>query len=204
MSNHRGQPGGVKESSRPSRFPLANASLNFSGPSVWGTLSSLLLEGIQHLERASHESGMAPWLDKLALCPSSQDIFGCLLAFLKTPKIHESRPKVLVLSYEREDLLVLALTSANVPRRGSRKFNCLFAKVLCKGGLLTGSWSDESCVFTGSAHAECLQTKVGRVSPQNTPLQKQPPASRHQLVGVLKLSGQVACHFQPDFRECLE
>ena len=29
--------------------------------------------------------------------------------------------KVLVWSYEREDLLVLALTSAKVPRRGSRK-----------------------------------------------------------------------------------
>ena len=31
------------------------------------------------------------------------------------------------------------------------------------------------------------------MSPQNTPLQKQPPASRHQLVGVLKLSGQAEC-----------
>ena len=46
--------------------------------------------------------------------------------------------------------------------KGVAKVNVLFAKVLCKGGLLTGSWSDESCVFTGSARAECLQTKVGR------------------------------------------
>ena len=57
--------------------------------------------------------------------------------------------KVLVLSYEGEDLLVLALTFAKVPRRGSRKFCFVSAKVLC--GLLTGSWSDELCVFTGSA-----------------------------------------------------
>ena len=35
-------------------------------------------------------------------------------------------------------------------------------------------------------------------------LQKQPPASKHQLAGVLKLSGQVECDFQPVFRECLE
>ena len=27
--------------------------------------------------------------------------------------------------------------------------------------MLPGSWSDESCVFAGSARAECLQTKVG-------------------------------------------
>ena len=50
--------------------------------------------------------------------------------------------QVLVSSYEGEDLLVLALASP---------------KVLCKGGLLTGSWSDEPCVFSGRLKlvAEC-------------------------------------------------
>ena len=56
--------------------------------------------------------------------------------------------KVVVFSYEGEDLLVLALTFAKVPRRGSRKL-FFSAKVFC--GLQTGSWSDEPCVFTGSA-----------------------------------------------------
>ena len=114
--------------------------------------------------------------------------------------------KVLVLSYEGEDLLVLALTSAKVPQRGSRKV--IFAKVLCKGGLLTGSWSDELCVFTSSAaRMPADQSWPGNAQPEgrrkNTPLQKQPPASRNRLVGVLKLSGQVECNFQPDIRECL-
>ena len=57
--------------------------------------------------------------------------------------------KVVVVSYKGDDLLVLALTFAKVPRRGSRKLFVFSAKVLC--GLLTGSWSDEPCVSTGSA-----------------------------------------------------
>ena len=123
--------------------------------------------------------------------------------------IHESRPKVLVLSYEGEDLLVLALTSAKVPRRGSRKLIFHSRKFLCKGaGLLTGRWSDEPCVFTGSAgRMPGDQSWPGNAQPEghrkNTPLQKQPPASRNRLVGVLKLAGPVECNFQLDFRECL-
>ena len=60
--------------------------------------------------------------------------------------------KVLALRYEGEYLFVLVLTSAKVPRRGSRK---LFF-VLCKGGLLAGRWHELA------VHAECAQTKVGR------------------------------------------
>ena len=61
-------------------------------------------------------------------------------------------------------------------------------------------------VYLTAVHAQnaCRLKLVGECAPQNTPLQKQPPASKHQLVGVLKLLGQVECNFQPDFRECLE
>ena len=74
--------------------------------------------------------------------------------------------------------------------------------------MLTGSWSDEPCVFTGSAgRMPADQSWPGNAQPEgrrkNTPLQKQPPASRNRLVGVLKLSGHVECNFQPDFRDCL-
>ena len=73
------------------------------------------------------------------------------------------------------------------------------------GGLLTGSWSDESCLPTGSAYAECQQITVGRgtrglsvaaeyAAAKATPSQHT-PACR---------SFQVECNFQPDFRECLE
>ena len=115
--------------------------------------------------------------------------------------------KVLVLSYEGEDLLALALSESSA--KGVAKVIFLFAKVLCKcAGLLTGSWSDEPCVFTGSAgRMPADQSWPGNAQPEgrrkNTPLQKQPPASRNRLVGVLKLLGQVECNFQPDFRECL-
>ena len=54
-------------------------------------------------------------------------------------------------------------------------------------------------VYSPAVRAECPQTKVG----QGMRLQKQPPASRNRLVGALKLSGQVECNFQPEFRECL-
>ena len=92
--------------------------------------------------------------------------------------------------------------------KGVAKVNFLFAKVLCRGGLLTGSWSDEPCVFSGSAaRMPADQSWPGNAQPEgrrkNAPLQKQPPASRNRLVGVLKLSGQVECNFQPDIRECL-
>ena len=57
--------------------------------------------------------------------------------------------KVVVVSYEGDDLLVLGLTFES-SAKGVAKVNVFFsAKVLC--GLLTGSWSDEPCVSTGSA-----------------------------------------------------
>ena len=66
--------------------------------------------------------------------------------------------RVLVLSYEGEYLLVLALTSAKVPRRGSRKL--LFsAKVLCKGEQEAGVMNH---VYLPAVRAECPQTTVGR------------------------------------------
>ena len=94
--------------------------------------------------------------------------------------------KVLVLSYEREDLLVSASTSAKVPRRGFAKVHISFsAKVLCNGGLLTGSWSEEPCVFAGSARR---MTKVGRsMRSLRVAARIRRCKSRSQLLGVLKL-----------------
>ena len=87
--------------------------------------------------------------------------------------------KVLVLRYDGEDLLVLALTSRT--RRAPRKL--VSRKVLCKGGLPTGSWNDQPRAFAGRARCrrECVAT-------QATP-------SRNQLVGVLKLFGPSDCSF---------
>ena len=48
-------------------------------------------------------------------------------------------------------------------------------------------------VYLPAVHTQnACRLKLVGVLPQNTPLQKQPRASRHQLVGVLKLSGQCA------------
>ena len=67
--------------------------------------------------------------------------------------------KVVVFSYEGEDLLVLALTFAKVPRRGSRKLFCFPRKffVACKqeAGVMNH-------VYLPAVRAECPQTKVGR------------------------------------------
>ena len=64
-------------------------------------------------------------------------------------------------------------------------------------------------VYLPAVRAECPQTnKVGRrmrslrVAARIRRIKSNPPASRNQLLGVLKLSGQAERNFQPDFREC--
>ena len=67
--------------------------------------------------------------------------------------------KVLVLSYEGEDLLVLALTSAKVPRRGSRKF--FFPRKFCVRVACKQEAGVMNHVYLPAARPEC-STKVGR------------------------------------------
>ena len=47
------------------------------------------------------------------------------------------------------DFFGLSVDLRESSAKGVAKVNCFSAKVLC--GLLKGSWSDEPCVFTGSA-----------------------------------------------------
>ena len=54
------------------------------------------------------------------------------------------------------------------------------AKVLCKGGLLTGSWNDDPWIFAGARRTHTDKSWSGKVRPEgcheNASLQKQPPA----------------------------
>ena len=102
----------------------------------------------------------------------------------------------------------MALTSAKVPRRGSRKL-IVYSRKFCVRVACQQEAGVMNHVYLPAVRAECPQTKVGRgmrslrVAARIRRCKSNPPARRNRFVGVLKLSGQVECNFQPDFRECL-
>ena len=58
-------------------------------------------------------------------------------------------------------------------------------------------------VHVPTVRVECPQTKVGWGICSLRVAARTRRCNRNQLVGVLKLAGQVECSLQPDFRECL-
>ena len=98
--------------------------------------SALHLKSVQDMANNSYNIHVVHNADIMTPVHECQQIIYCTIGYVMGCMQDHVRVvrKVLVLSYEGEDLLILALTSAKVPRRGSGK--CFFvSRKFCVGWL---------------------------------------------------------------------